>query len=216
MTPLQISHSRKWGNLFSAELTESKSTNWQYFTLQQSFCMKLRVGVYISHRKQPTKEVVAEKMNMADMAVTVVWKMLDKSRMVGPFIPSMIPWKCGFVIIELLCCSVHQTHSQHSWKPWSCTLSLWPSSNIPHHIAYVFDLACFQCHHPFRRLLSQSQEVHSPPLMPGMNWFWFSLSTSLMQPDSFWIWGVGWLLIDFADNTSSSCFNTSPLAPCWI
>ena len=44
-----------------------------------------------SHKKQPTREEVAENMNMAEMAVTVVSNMLDKSRIVGPFTPSMIP-----------------------------------------------------------------------------------------------------------------------------
>ena len=43
--------------------------------------------------KQPAMEVVAEKMNMAEMAVTVVSNMVDRSRMVGPFTPSIIPWK---------------------------------------------------------------------------------------------------------------------------
>ena len=43
------------------------------------------------HMKQPIKDEVAENMNIAEMAVTVVPNMFDKSRMVGPFTPSMIP-----------------------------------------------------------------------------------------------------------------------------
>ena len=43
------------------------------------------------HKKHPIKEVVAENMNIADIAVIVVSKMFDKSRMVGPLTPSMIP-----------------------------------------------------------------------------------------------------------------------------
>lgn len=49
--------------------------------------------VHYLHMKQPAMEVVAEKMNMAEMAVTVVSNMVDRSRMVGPFTPSIIPWK---------------------------------------------------------------------------------------------------------------------------
>ena len=40
---------------------------------------------------QPIIEVVPQKIYMAEMAVTVVSNMLDRSRMVGPLTPSMSP-----------------------------------------------------------------------------------------------------------------------------
>ena len=43
------------------------------------------------HNKHPIKEVVAENTNMAEIAFIVVSKMLDKSRMVVPLVPTMIP-----------------------------------------------------------------------------------------------------------------------------
>ena len=43
------------------------------------------------HKMQPIIEVVPQKIYMAEMAVTVVSNMLDRSRMVGPLTPSMSP-----------------------------------------------------------------------------------------------------------------------------
>ena len=57
--------------------------------------------VHHLHRKQPISEVVVEKINMAEMAATVVSNMMDRSRMVGPFTPSISPWKCDVVIVKL-------------------------------------------------------------------------------------------------------------------
>ena len=65
-TPVKISQSRKLGKLCSTELTEINYS----VTINYVGCNTC--GVHYLHKKQPTMEVVAEKMNMAEMAVTVV------------------------------------------------------------------------------------------------------------------------------------------------